>query len=218
MVDSSPPENLPLPKNRRSQAEAPRTPRGRSMSHSNFLFARIGSNIILFVALMFFVIPAAQPAHAQYTETVPYTFTGGSDGAAPAAGLIFDSKGNLYGTAVNGGNTGSANCPGLNPPTGCGVVFELSPPSGGTGPWTETVLYTFTGGADGAYPQASLVFDTKGNLYGTTSSGGSTSGTVCQGIGGCGVVFELSPPKSGSGPWTESPIYTFTGGSDGAVP
>ena len=132
--------------------------------------------------------------------------------------MIFDSKGNLYGTAVNGGDTGGANCPGLNPPTGCGVVFELSPPSGGTGPWTETVLYTFTGSSDGAYPQTGLIFDANGNLYGTTSNGGNMSGTICHGLGGCGVVFELSPPKSGSGPWTETPIYTFTGKADGAVP
>lgn len=184
---------------------------------ANFSF-RIASSVILLAALLFFALPAAQLAHAQYGETVPYTFTGASDGAAPTAGLIFDSKGNLYGTAVNGGDTGGANCPGLDPPTGCGTVFELSPPSGGTGPWTETVLYTFTGGSDGAYPQAGLIFDSSGNLYGTTSNGGNMSGTICHGLGGCGVVFELSPPKSGSGPWTETPIYTFTGKADGAVP
>jgi hypothetical protein len=184
---------------------------------ANFSF-KIAPSVMLLAALLFLALPSAQLAHAQYAETVPYTFTGASDGAAPTAGLIFDSRGNLYGTAVNGGNTGGANCPGLDPPTGCGVVFELSPPSGGTGPWTETVLYTFTGGSDGAYPQAGLIFDSNGNLYGTTSNGGSLSGTICHGLGGCGVVFELSPPKSGSGPWTETPIYTLSGGGDGALP
>lgn len=187
------------------------------MSSSNFSLTRIRLNLLL-VALLFFVISGAPQVHAQYAETVPYTFSGASDGAAPAAGLIFDSRGNLYGTAVNGGDTGGANCPGLDPPTGCGVVFELSPPSGGTGPWTETVLYTFTGSSDGAYPQTGLIFDPNGNLYGTASNGGNMSGTICHGLGGCGVVFELSPPKSGSGPWTEIPIYTFTGKADGAVP
>lgn len=176
-------------------------------------------SIVLIAALLAFAFPAAQLAHAQFAETVPYTFTGASDGAGPAAGFIFDSNGNLYGTTVNGGDTSGANCPGLNPPTGCGVVFELSSPSGGAGPWTETVLYTFTGGSDGAYPQASLIFDSNGNLYGTTSNGGKMSGAICSGLGGCGVVFELAPPKSGTGPWTETPIYTFTGlNSDGAVP
>ena len=104
------------------------------MSYSTFSFAPVRSNKVILAALLFFIIPAAQRAHAQYAESVPYTFTGASDGVGPAAALIFDSKGNLYGTAVYGGNTAGANCPGLNPPTGCGVVFELSPPSGGTGP------------------------------------------------------------------------------------
>ena len=187
------------------------------MPQSNSPSIRIGSTAVLLAALLFLAVPAQQ-AHAQYAETVPYTFSGGADGAAPSAGLIFDSKGNLYGTAVNGGNTSGTNCPGEDPPTGCGVVFELSPPSGGSGPWTQTVLYTFTGGSDGAYPQASLVLDSKGNLYGTASNGGKTSGSICSGLGGCGVVFELSPPSGGTGPWTESTIYTFTGGADGAIP
>ena len=189
------------------------------MSHPISSSTRVRSNALLLAALWLFVVPAVQRAHAQYAETVSYTFTGGSDGAGPAAGLLSDGKGNLYGTTVNGGNIAGANCPGLNPPTGCGVVFELSPPGAGTGPWTENVLYTFNGGSDGAYPQASLIFDANGNLYGTTSNGGKMSGSICSGLGGCGVVFELSPPKSGTGPWTETPIYTFTGANgDGAVP
>src|SRR5277367_190487 len=100
----------------------------------NSSFKLIAPSVTLLAAFLFFAVPAAQLAHAQFAETVPYTFTGASDGAGPAAGLIFDSNGNLYGTAVNGGDTTGTNCPGLDPPTGCGVVFELSPPSGGTGP------------------------------------------------------------------------------------
>jgi hypothetical protein len=176
-------------------------------------FRAIVSNAVLPVAFCAFLL--TQRAHAQYVESVPYTFTGGSDGASPAAGLVSDASGNFYGTAANGGHL-SGSCPGQNPPTGCGVVFELSPPAGGSGPWTETVLYTFTGGSDGAYPQASLVFDSKGNLYGTTSNGGIMSGN-CGGLGGCGVVFELSPPAHG-GAWTETVLYSFTGGNDGSVP
>ncbi len=160
------------------------------MSYSICSSKPVASLLLPLAVLLFFI--TVEPAHAQYAETVPYTFSGDTPGA---------------------------NCPGLNPPTGCGVVFELTPPSSGTGPWTETVLYTFTGGSDGAYPQSSLIFGSNGNLYGTASNGGKMSGTICSGLGGCGVVFELTPPKSGTGPWTETPIYTFTGANgDGAVP
>jgi uncharacterized repeat protein (TIGR03803 family) len=105
-------------------------------------------------------------------ETVLHTFTGGTDGWDPYAGLVMDAAGNLYGTTVYGGNTSS--CPIGR--WGCGVVFELAP-SG-----EETVLYTFTGGADGSGPYAS-VFLTSGFLYGTASGLGSF---------GEGVVFKLA--------------------------
>jgi uncharacterized repeat protein (TIGR03803 family) len=187
------------------------------MYSSNFRCPRIVSNLALFLALMGFIVQAAQPARAQYVESVPYTFTGGSDGAASAANLIADSNGNLFGTTVNGGNISSSNCPGQDPPTGCGVVFELSPPKGGIGSWTQTVLYTFTGSSDGAYPQAGLLMDLKGNLFGTTSNGGDMSGSVCSGLGGCGVVFELSPPSGGSGSWTYSTLHTFTASAKGTI-
>jgi uncharacterized repeat protein (TIGR03803 family) len=142
------------------------------------------------------------PVGATWQETVLYSFTGGNDGGVPNAGLVRDASGNLYGTAQEFG-TG-----------GYGVVFELSPSGGG---WTENVLYSFTGGADGAYPVSGLVFDAAGNLYGTTNAGGnSTSGCVYQRVNGCGVVFELSPASGGL--WTESVLHTFTDGSDGASP
>jgi uncharacterized repeat protein (TIGR03803 family) len=106
-------------------------------------------------------------------ETVLYSFTGGTDGSMPTAGLAMDSVGNLYGTTFFGGAYGT------------GVVFELSP-SG-----TYTVLYTFTGGTDGGFPyEATLISDSSGNLYGTASSGGDLS--ACFGFG-CGVVFKLTP-------------------------
>lgn len=143
-----------------------------------------------------------------WQETVLYSFTGGSDGGVPYAGLVFDSSGNLYGTTQFGGISGG--CSGF----GCGVIFELSP-SGSS--WTEMVLHTFTGGSDGAYPVAGLIFDAAGNLYGTASAGGnSTSGCVYQRIDGCGVVFELLPGSGGA--WTETALHTFTDGSDGAAP
>ncbi len=149
-----------------------------------------------------------------WTETVLYSFTGSSDGAEPLVGLILDSQGNLYGATSNGGNESDASICGES--SGCGVVFELSPPSAGTSSWTETVLYTFGGGSEGGPGGASgLIFDPSGNLYGTTFYGGNT--TYCGGLG-CGVVFELSQPSSGSGPWTETVLYSFTDGNDGGQP
>lgn len=130
-----------------------------------------------------------------WTESVLYSFTGGADGAEPQAGLILDSVGNLYGTASSGGAYG------------VGVVFELTPTL--TGDWTESVLHTFTGGADGANPFASLIFDAAGNLYGTAWHGGNLA---CNAPYGCGVVFEMTPNADGS--WTESVLDAFVGGSD----
>ncbi len=146
---------------------------------------------------------------AQYTESVLYSFCqqGGlcPDGDNPEdATPIFDSQGNLYGTAFGGGaNNG-------------GAVYELTPPPGGSGPWTETLLYSFcqlSGCPDGQNPAAGLIFDSNGNLYGTTRNGGNSN----QG----GVVFELSPPAGGHGPWTEKILYSFCSNgqcSDGKSP
>ncbi len=136
-------------------------------------------------------------SNGTYTEKVLHSFQGAPDGANPVASPIFDHAGNLYGTA-GGGNRSSF-----------GVVYELSP--GSNGEWTEQVLYTFTGGADGEYPDGGLVMDNSGNLYGTTVSGGNTN---CQ--YGCGTVYELSP--NGGGQWTKTILYSFTGGDDGATP
>src|ERR1035438_3200534 len=122
-------------------------------------------------------------------ETVLYNFTGGTDGAGPQAGVIRDSAGNLYGTA--GGGIVSA-CQ-----RGCGVVYKLDTAG------RETVLYTFTGGADGANPSAGVIGDSAGNLYGTTSGGGTA---------GYGVVYKLD--KAGH----ETVLYSFTGGADGDSP
>ena len=112
-------------------------------------------------------------------ETVLYNFTGSPDGAAPLASLIMDKKGRLYGTTPDGG---AGTCSFVAP--GCGTVFRLST-SG-----KETVLHRFEGSlGDGAIPYASLVMDTAGNLYGTTTSGGASGN--CS--GGCGTVFKLIP-------------------------
>ena len=114
------------------------------------------------------------------------------DGANPLSGVVADAAGNLYGTTTFGGNCSNK---------GCGVVFEVSQSSG---TWTETVIYNFQGGDDGLYPTNGLVFDSEGNLYGTTAGGGGTTG--CS--GGCGTIYELSPGSSGT--WTETILYRFT--------
>jgi len=131
------------------------------------------------------------------TEKVVYSFTGGNDGGKPAAQLVFDGAGNMYGTSVVGGLYG------------CGTVFELSL-SGDQ--WQETVLYNFDCFATGKNPYGGVIFDSAGNLYGTTVAGGS--GGVCSGDG-CGVVYELT--KSGD-TWNETVLYNFTGGDDGFGP
>src|SRR5579872_4993866 len=148
-------------------------------------------------------VTLANVAWAANAEKVLHSFTGGNDGIDPAATLVADAAGNLYGTTVGGG-TGTL-CT-----NGCGTVFELSPVAGGK--WKETVLYSFTGGIDGKNPYGGVILDSKGDLYGTTVAGGS--GGACSGDG-CGVVFLLS--KSGK-KWVETVMYNFTGGKDGFGP
>ena len=138
----------------------------------------------------------APQAQTTGPEEVLYTFHGLPDGRLPN-GLIFDSSGNLYGTTQQGG---AANF---------GTVFELSPD--GHGGWNEIVLYSFQGGSDGKNPLAGVIFDSLGNLYGTTA--GSDAGCW---VAGCGTVFKLSP--DGSGGWTETALHTFQAGSDGVFP
>jgi uncharacterized repeat protein (TIGR03803 family) len=139
---------------------------------------------------------AVIPSGGSGSENALYSFASGGDPKLPYAGLVFDKAGNLYGTTEFGGTKTQ------------GTVFEITPNANGT--WTESVIYDFTGGADGGQPYASLVFDAAGNLYGTTGFGGSTNCNL-----GCGTVFELTLGSSG---WTETALYTFTGGSDGRQP
>jgi uncharacterized repeat protein (TIGR03803 family) len=132
-----------------------------------------------------------------WTETILHSFGNGSDGADPLAGLIFDTHGNLYGTSWAGGTRN------------LGTVFELSPAGGGT--WTETLLASF-GGDDnvgGASPEAGLIFDTAGDLFGTTTGGGVSTDRS-------GTAFELKP--GGGGSWTRAVLHSFGVGTDGADP
>jgi len=114
-----------------------------------------------------------------------------TDGANPYAGMIFDSQGDLYGTASSGGNVSACSAEG-----GCGVVFKLAPD--GKGNWTETVVYAFNG-TDGGGPMGPVTFDSSGNLYGTTSYGGAKES---------GTVFRLTPGKNSQ--WSEQVLHSFS--------
>ncbi len=142
---------------------------------------------------------------SSWTVSPLYSFVGGTDGAHPQARVIVGPDGNLYGTTYSGG---TGNC--LEFP-GCGVVFKLSPPPtfcrSVQCPWNETVLYRFPGGPAGGNPGlGDLLFDSQGNIYGTTESGGEM---------GLGTVYELTPSN---GTWVETVLHRFSGGTDGAVP
>ncbi len=132
---------------------------------------------------------------APWTESILYNFTNGSDGGWPYSGVVLDQAGNLYGTTFYGGlyDCGS---------TGCGTVYKVAPSNGG---WTESVLYSFTGGSDGGTPFAGVVFDEAGNLYGTTIQSDNT----------CGNVFQLTP--SGSD-WTLAVLHSFSVDGNGCEP
>jgi len=150
------------------------------------------------LALMFAGMAAAGSHAPGKTERVLYSFQGGNDGAAPYAGLVLDASGNLYGTTTEGGNQ---ECSGFGV-AGCGIVFELMPGSGGS--WTESVIHVFDEQTDGGNPYDVPVFDTIGNLFGTT---------LYYGAFGSGTAWELSPASGNS--WSENILHSFHGTSDG---
>lgn len=186
------------------------------------------------------------PASGAWKESVLYSFGGGSDGSAPAGGVVADKSGNLYGTTYkyDGDNDG--------------VAFELRKKAG----WKDSVLYTFTNNGGGEDPYAGMIMPATGKLFGTTIESGPNGGgtafelvrgknhqwtetvlhafgssgdgsapyggviadkkgnlygtTVFGGAGNAGIVYELSPAKGGA--WKETIIYSFAGGSDGQYP
>lgn len=132
-----------------------------------------------------------------YSAATIYNFGGTFSGDAeePYGLLSIDRSGNLYGTTHIGGSSN------------IGAVYKLTPPHGGTGAYTETVIYSFTGGATGCHPDGNLLLDRSGQIYGTT--------TECGGTANAGMVFRLSSPKSGSSPWTETVIKRFGSATGG---
>ena len=155
------------------------------MENRRFVYLMCGLLAIFAVAAAF-----APSARAASSTQVIYSFAGDEDGEYTDSDLIMDNAGNLYGTSVLGGDFGS------------GTVFELSP-SGNS--WTHTVLYSFTGGADGGEPYKGVTLDAQGNLYGTAVVGG-TGGTCVE--SGCGVVYKLT---NNGGSWTQTVIHNFRG-------
>lgn len=151
------------------------------------------------------VFELSPKAQGGWGYKIIHTFEAGADGAWPSAALIVGPDGSLYGTTSSGGLGGCS----IGGYVGCGTVFELTPSNGG---WTETVLHSFDGGADGEFLGGGLTQDAEGNLYGSTLNGGSSG---CTGNIGCGTVFELA--LSG-GSWNKTRLYTFTGGADGEMP
>ena len=153
-----------------------------------------------------------------WSYTLLYRFGGGSDGYDPQGGLIAGPGGTLLGMTAAGGNSGcQSSYTNGNGTTGCGTIYQLTPPASGAA-WTKTVLHVFSGAADGGLPLAALVADLSGSgvLYGTASTGGS--GSCSFGSNNCGVVFALTPPAKGKTAWTETVLYSFTGGADGLAP
>ena len=135
---------------------------------------------------------------SQWILTTLYQFDGFHEGAHPWGGITLGPDGALYGSTYGGGASGA------------GLVFKLQPQPSRCATalcyWDETVLYNFTGGADGSAPQGVLAFDSAGNLYGTTDGGG---------LNNDGVVYELSPAQ---GSWSFNVLYRFMGGADGSGP
>ena len=144
--------------------------------------------------IAFLVLPVLMFAGTSFatTEKVVYSFQDNPDGRSPQASLVADSAGNFYGTTLFGGDADF------------GTVFELSPPASVGGAWTETILHSFQGasGNDGAFPTGTLVFDKQGNLYGTTQQGSANANNT-------GTIFELTPPATPGGTWTETILWTF---------
>ena len=127
------------------------------------------------------------PLQGKWKFSTLYSFKDQPDGALPYGGVVSDKAGNLYGTTYYAGTHDM------------GTVYKLAH---GHGAWTETVLYNFKGGSDGSSPISTLVADSSGNFYGTTSAGGATS---CS----CGVIFKMAPGTSGK--WIESVEFSFPG-------
>jgi uncharacterized repeat protein (TIGR03803 family) len=133
-----------------------------------------------------------RPGSKNWKEKVLWAFTGGVDGSQPYESVTIDKSGNLYGTTFYGGANGK------------GVVYKLIHSKSGA--WKQKIVYAFTGGDDGANPYSNVTIGKDGSLYGTTDQAGADSS---------GVLYKLTHSSAG---WTQTVLYTFTGGNDGGLP
>jgi hypothetical protein len=198
-----------------------------------------------------FKLSAPKQKGGKWAEKILHSFAGGTDGANPNGGLIFDGHGSIYGTTYSGGGQ-DCHC--------YGTVFELVPPAKQAGDWKEKQLYVFAGGNDGGQPSAGVISDATGSLYsvaggGNVSGGGIVfrltpvighwkktvlhwfsdndegpplAGLIFDSIGNLygtttggddqGTVFRLSPPKDEAHDWTLAILHTFTGIPNGIFP
>ena len=163
---------------------------GGSGAHPKGVLAVSGSGVLYGVTYYggtsglgtVFSLTAPKPGTNKWVKNVLYNFTGAKgDGAYPFAGVTIGAGGVLFGTTVAGGSSTACNS---GKALGCGTVYSLAPPAAPGGPWTETVLYSFTGEGDGSDPQAGVVIGNGGVLYGTTVGGGASNN---------GTVFSVKP-------------------------
>ena len=143
-----------------------------------------------------FSLKPPERSDGTWKETILYDFASEGDGRVPVGSLVIGKDGSLYGVTAYGG-------------AGYGTIFRLTSPAADGAGWTETVLYQFKGGADGANPRAGLVADANGALYGTTLWGGAS---------GHGTVFKLFSPTGDGRAWKLATIHRFQGGADGSAP
>ena len=150
------------------------------------------------ISLALSVILLGGTGASAQTLTTLREFGTNMDGQNPQAGVAFDQRGHLYGTAALGGVGGN------------GIVYHLAPPEGTEGSWTGSVLHNFGGQPDGAVPASSLTISPSGKLFGTTEEGGARN---------MGTVFGLQPPENPGDSWRERVFYSFgSSASDGKVP
>jgi uncharacterized repeat protein (TIGR03803 family) len=170
------------------------------LSPSGALYGTTAMGGLSTAGTVFELSPTGAGGVWSYTEL--FDFNGNTGGSRPMAGLVMDKAGNLYGTTTLGGFAVHA---------GYGTVFRLTPPAASGETWRETVLHSFRGqpAGDGANPYGWLVFSQNGTLYGTTYSGGAAN---------AGTIFELAPPSTVGGPWTETIIHSFGLQADGVGP
>jgi hypothetical protein len=146
-------------------------------------------------ASVFRLTPAA--GGKQWTFATLSSFITEGGGSPPNDSLAFDDTGAIYGTVPNGAVFG------------LGAVFKMIPPAQSGGAWSNTLLYSFSGGADGDGPSSGVVLGKDGALYGTTRGGGSSQSNCSSGI--CGTLFRLTPPANPGGAWTETILHRFDG-------